>query len=82
MSQVPVIDYTPLFTSDSFSSPGYLTTMSAIYSAFTTWGIFILTGTHAIQPSLTNSLRASLNEFFSIPEQQKELLHLKKGGWA
>ncbi|KIM42029.1 hypothetical protein M413DRAFT_27556 [Hebeloma cylindrosporum] len=86
MSQVPVIDCTPLFgsdTSSSFSpSPEYLATVSQIDTAFRTWGIFILTGTTSIPPSLTNDLRAALNKFFSLPDQKKQALHLKKGGWA
>ncbi|KAH8593079.1 2OG-Fe(II) oxygenase [Bisporella sp. PMI_857] len=82
MNQIPVIDCTPLVTSDSFSSPESLATISSIHSAFSTWGIFILTGTNPIPPSLTNSLRAALSKFFSLPLQKKELLHLKNGGWA
>ncbi|WEW61046.1 hypothetical protein PRK78_006535 [Emydomyces testavorans] len=82
MNQVPVIDSTPLFTSDSFSSPECLATISQIHSAFSTWGIFILTGTNCVPPSLTNSVRAALNKFFSLPSQKKEQLHLRNGGWA
>jgi isopenicillin N synthase-like dioxygenase len=82
MSQVPVIDSTPLFASDSFSSPESLATVSQIHSAFSTWGIFILTGTNSIPPSLTNSLRTALSKFFSLTPQKKEELHLRNGGWA
>lgn len=80
MDHVPIIDCTPL--TKSFSSSEARATVSQIHSAFSTWGVFILTGTNPIQPSLTNSLRAALERFFSLPEQRKELLHLQKGGWA
>ncbi|KAK2812428.1 hypothetical protein FQN50_001429 [Emmonsiellopsis sp. PD_5] len=82
MSQIPVIDATPLFTSDSFSSPESLATISQIHTAFSTWGVFILTGTNSIPPGLTNSLRTALNKFFALPAQKKEELHLRNGGWA
>ncbi|KAG5301906.1 2OG-Fe(II) oxygenase [Histoplasma ohiense] len=82
MSQVPVIDSTSLFTSASFSSPECLATISQIHSAFSTWGICILTGTTSVPPSLTNALQTALNRFFSLPSQKKEELHVKNGGWA
>ncbi|KAK2788431.1 hypothetical protein FQN53_003577 [Emmonsiellopsis sp. PD_33] len=82
MSQIPVIDATPLFTSDSFSSPESLATISQIHSAFSTWGVFILTGTNPIPPSLTGSLRTALNKFFALSPPKKEELHLRNGGWA
>ncbi|KFZ24930.1 hypothetical protein V502_00607 [Pseudogymnoascus sp. VKM F-4520 (FW-2644)] len=82
MNQVPIIDCTPLFTSDSLSSPEYLSTISKIHSAFRTWGIFILTGTAPIPPELTNSLCVTLDKFFLLPDHKKDLLHLKNGGLA
>lgn len=82
MSPVPVIDCTALFAPDPFSSPESLAAISQIHSAFSTWGIFILTGTNSIPPSLTNSLRTSLYKFFSLAPQKKEKLHLRNGGWA
>ncbi|KAI9855740.1 MAG: hypothetical protein M1813_009630 [Trichoglossum hirsutum] len=81
MSQVPVIDSTPLFTSNSFSLES-LATISQTHSAFSTWGICILTGTNSITLSLTNSLRTALNKSFSLPPQKKGELHLRNGGWA
>lgn len=80
--QVPVIDCTPLFTSSTFSSPECLATISKIHSAFNTWGIFVLTGTNSVPPTLTDSVRAALNKFFSLSPEKKEELHLQKGGWA
>ncbi|EFR04407.1 2OG-Fe(II) oxygenase [Nannizzia gypsea CBS 118893] len=82
MSQVPIIDSTPLFTSESFTSPECLTTISQIHSAFCTWGICVLTGTNSIPPELTKSLSTALNKFFALSSQKKEALHLKNGGWA
>jgi isopenicillin N synthase-like dioxygenase len=82
MNQIPIIDCTPLFTSDSFSSNESLATISKIDTAFRTWGIFILTATTPIPPELTNSLCATLDKFFLLPDQKKDLLHLKNGGLA
>ncbi|KFZ16905.1 hypothetical protein V502_04834 [Pseudogymnoascus sp. VKM F-4520 (FW-2644)] len=82
MNQIPIIDCTPLFTSDSLSSSESLATISKIDTAFRTWGIFILTGTTPIPPELTNSLCATLDKFFLLPDQKKDLLHLKNGGLA
>ncbi|GBF62401.1 iron/ascorbate oxidoreductase [Trichophyton mentagrophytes] len=82
MEQVPVIDATPLFTSESFTSPECLTTISQLHFAFSTWGVCILTGTNSIPPELTESLSTALNKFFALPSQKKEALHLRNGGWA
>ena len=42
-----------------------------IHSAFTTWGVFLLTGTHTITPQLTTSLRSALDAFFSAQPGEK-----------
>ncbi|KAJ4391865.1 hypothetical protein N0V93_005485 [Gnomoniopsis smithogilvyi] len=81
-TQIPVIDASPLFQDASLSSPEAKETVAQIHSAFTTWGIFLLTGTHCIPPNLTVSLRQALDAFFSLPLEQKTKIHLKKGGWA
>lgn len=82
MAQIPVIDVTPLFTSPSLASAEASETVAQIHSALTTWGVFLLTGTHTIPPELTTSLRGALDAFFSLSPDKKEQIHLRKGGWA
>lgn len=83
MAQIPVIDVSPLFTpSPSLTSPAARDAIAQIHSAFSTWGVFILTGAHTIPPHLTASLRAALYAFFSLTPDKKEQIHLRKGGWA
>lgn len=83
MAQIPVIDVSPLFTpSETLTSPAVREAIAQIHSAFSTWGVFILTGTHTIPPHLTASLRAALYAFFSLTPEKKEQIHLRKGGWA
>lgn len=82
MAQIPVVDVSPLFNSPSATSPEARTTIANIHTAFTTWGVFCLTGTHTIQPDLTTSLRNALEAFFSLSQDKKDRIHLRKGGWA
>lgn len=80
---IPVIDISPLFPSGPASSPeARQQTVSQIHSAFTTWGIFLLVGTHCIPPHLTACLRQALDAFFSLDAAKKAEIHLQKGGWA
>lgn len=82
MAQIPVIDVSSLFMSPSLTSPEARETIAQIHSAFTTWGVFLLTGTHTISPSLNTSLRSALEAFFSLSQEKKDQIHLRKGGWA
>ncbi|KAK6498726.1 hypothetical protein TWF481_011301 [Arthrobotrys musiformis] len=79
---IPVIDCSPLFNSLEWDSNECAAVIAKIHAAFSTWGVFTLTGTNAIPPSLAEETRDVMNKFFELPLERKMALHLKDGGWA
>ncbi|KDQ59698.1 hypothetical protein JAAARDRAFT_126845 [Jaapia argillacea MUCL 33604] len=81
-SSIPVIDVSSLFSPHLEGRGSKIQQVSkAINDVCTTWGFFQITG-HNISPVLSKSLLKAVREFFSLPDEKKLALHVKKGGVA
>jgi isopenicillin N synthase-like dioxygenase len=81
-SSLPIIDLSPFLLPNSPSS-SRLSTASAIHCAAAKYGFFFVTGlSSVVSPAEMEESLAVTRAFFDLPNEEKELLRIRKGDGA
>lgn len=81
MSTPPTIDLSPFLSSPPGTLEDRQRTAKNLIAAASSWGFWQIIG-HNITPELKKQLFQAAREFFALPEDKKNEIHVNKGGLA